>query len=493
MVFPGHRTFLGFSWQINGITKYFVYNVLPFGISTAGFIFTKLLKVPLKKWRSEGHKVVLFLDDGLGGNGSYNEALISSQFIRQDLIDFGFIIADEKCQWVPSQVIVWMGYVWNSVSGTIQVTNERICRTESLLNELITEVTDGNVILPVRKIARIIGQLISMQSAVGHLVRLRTRSLYICVQTRASWDAPVMVSSEALGELIFWKENLRSLNESSFTDELDIEKSIFCDASGAGFGGYIADLHGSEVVGSWSESESMLSSTWRELEAVYRFVHSSLDSLEGHSVLVNTDNKNVCSILQVGSKKPYLQEVALQVNSLCIENHITLTPKWIPRSENTEADFLSKSSDSDDWSVSDFVFSTVEARWGNHTFDRFACDYNTKCKLFNSRHWCPGTSGVDAFTQDWKVEINWLVPPPRLIMRCIRKVLKEKCTCTIIIPQWRSAPFWPLLFPDGVTKASYVTDVFFFQPGVLTRRGRGRNGIFDGRPLSFGLVAVRIQ
>ena len=55
MVFTSHCTFLGSSWQVDGKTKYFVFNVLPFDISTAGFIFTKLLKVPLKKWRSKGH------------------------------------------------------------------------------------------------------------------------------------------------------------------------------------------------------------------------------------------------------------------------------------------------------------------------------------------------------------------------------------------------------------------------------------------------------
>ena len=78
-----------------------------------------------------------------------------------------------------------------------------------------------------------------------------------------------MVSSKALEELIFWKENLRSLNESSFSDALVMDKSIFLDASGTGFGGYIADIPDREVVGSWSETESMLSSTWRELESVY--------------------------------------------------------------------------------------------------------------------------------------------------------------------------------------------------------------------------------
>ena len=186
-----------------------------------------------------------------------------------------------------------------------------------------------------------------------------------------------------------------------------------------------------------------------------------------------------------------MQEVALNVNSLCRQNCINLVPKWVPRAHNFEADFLSRCSDSDDWSVLNFAFSTFEARWGSHTFDRFACDYNTKCASFNSRHWCPGTSGIDAFAHSWIGENNWLVPPPRLISRCVRKVLNEECKCTIIVPHWRSAPFWPLFFPDGEKKATYVTDVFFFQPGILTKRGRGRNGIFDGRPLTFGLIAIR--
>jgi hypothetical protein len=30
-----------------------------------------------------------------------------------------------------------------------------------------------------------------------------------------------------------------------------------------------------------------------------------------------------------------------------------------------------------------------------------------------------------------------------------------------------------------------------FQPGVLTKRGFGRNGVFDERPLNFRLIAIR--
>ena len=82
----------------------------------------------------------------------------------------------------------------DSRSGKLQVTNERICRTESLLDELITKVSQGNVIFTVRKIACIVGQLISISTVIGHLKRWRTRPLNDCVQTRTSWETHLMFS-----------------------------------------------------------------------------------------------------------------------------------------------------------------------------------------------------------------------------------------------------------------------------------------------------------
>jgi len=75
MICSEHRTFLGFSWEFNGQRRYFVYNVLALGLSTAGFIFTKLLRVLVAKWRSMAIRIVVFLDDGLCRSGTYEHAL----------------------------------------------------------------------------------------------------------------------------------------------------------------------------------------------------------------------------------------------------------------------------------------------------------------------------------------------------------------------------------------------------------------------------------
>ena len=48
-MFEEHQTYLGFSWKIDNIVKLFVFTVLPFGLSTAPFAFTKVVK-PLVKY-----------------------------------------------------------------------------------------------------------------------------------------------------------------------------------------------------------------------------------------------------------------------------------------------------------------------------------------------------------------------------------------------------------------------------------------------------------
>jgi hypothetical protein len=45
---------------------------------------------------------------------------------------------------------------------------------------------------------------------------------------------------------------------------------------------------------------------------------------------------------------------------------------------------LSRKSDCDDWEIEDFIFKYLDNLWGPHSSDRFAHDYNAKCKQFFS-------------------------------------------------------------------------------------------------------------
>ena len=54
--------YLGFRWDIY---VFFVFKVLPVGLSTACYFFTKLLRPLVKFWRCHGFKVVVYLDYGI--------------------------------------------------------------------------------------------------------------------------------------------------------------------------------------------------------------------------------------------------------------------------------------------------------------------------------------------------------------------------------------------------------------------------------------------
>ena len=55
-----------------------------------------------------------------------------------------------------------------------------------------------------------------------------------------------------------------------------------------------------------------------------------------------------------------------------MKNNIELYIHWIPRSLNTQADFVSKIRDCNDWQISaEFFFQELEDLWGSHTLDCF--------------------------------------------------------------------------------------------------------------------------
>ena len=89
-----------------------------------------------------------------------------------------------------------------------------------------------------------------------------------------------------------------------------------------------------------------------------------------------------------------------------------------------------------------------------------------------------GTEAVNAIEESRVGENNWAVPPPRLILNCIRKFENEQADCTLIVPEWPSAPFWPMLFGTGGTFKSSISEVFQLPKRNTIDGGPGNNGIF---------------
>ena len=49
-IYPDHFQFLGFQWEERGVPSNYVFTVLPFGLSTACYVFTKLMRLLVRFW-----------------------------------------------------------------------------------------------------------------------------------------------------------------------------------------------------------------------------------------------------------------------------------------------------------------------------------------------------------------------------------------------------------------------------------------------------------
>ena len=111
---------LGFSWIFNGTTKYYIFTVLLFALSTEPFVFTKAVRPLAKFWRFPSTKIdCLFLDKGLGIEYKFLQGRNNSSFVRYTLTAAVLIPNSNKSIWTPCQKISWLG-------SNIDITNKII-------------------------------------------------------------------------------------------------------------------------------------------------------------------------------------------------------------------------------------------------------------------------------------------------------------------------------------------------------------------------------
>ena len=65
-IWPEHYKYLGFHWDFGDMAEYYVFTVLPYGLSTTCYLF-KLMHPLVRYWRGRGLKAIVYLDDGSEG------------------------------------------------------------------------------------------------------------------------------------------------------------------------------------------------------------------------------------------------------------------------------------------------------------------------------------------------------------------------------------------------------------------------------------------
>ena len=458
---------------------YFIFLYLPFGLSTAVHVITKLFKPLNAYFHLNNIRHTIYIDDGRGLADTKEEAEENRQFIYTALQKSGWTIETHKSdqEGQASQIKEYLGFIIDTQQMTVRLTKDK---QQELKNLMITTISNGTQKkIQAKTLAQVLGKLVSTEPALGSMPIMTARAGYAQLEettNKNGWNATLNLNEDTLAALQFFLENFKQFDNTPFrTDNntvsvlsiigqpsnfikssfiknhtrFDNEEIWASDASGFATCTYAVKGQKMYFRGKLTEQEQKLSSGHRELLAVRHTLENfhrenSKDILH---IFWLTDSENLTRFLTKGSSKRHVQRDIFRIMTICQRTSIRITPIHLLRDDPRIqiADQGSKNKDSDSWGVDFQTFNHFNSLY-NFTIDLFASDRNTKCKKFYSNFYCDNTSGVEAFIHNWDGEVAWACPPVSLIIPTIRKILRCTSEGVLLVPEWPTADFWNSIY-----------------------------------------------
>ena len=245
---PEHTRYLRFAY--NG--RAFEFLVLPFGLSTAPRVFTRIVRVIEAFLKVQGVDMHQYLDDWL--MKSQSKSLVER---HRDLTLFwvnnrlGFLVNEGKSQLNPTQAPAFLGSTLDLLNVLVFPSERRILRATRLAASLL-----ARTVQPAKTWQRFVGHLSSLHKLVPMAV-VHTRPIQLMLHdqwTQVS-DSPyvrIYPNEATLAELEWWTSQANLRVGRPFLHP-DPTMSIVTDASKEGWGGYLCDW---VVSGHWSIGSS---------------------------------------------------------------------------------------------------------------------------------------------------------------------------------------------------------------------------------------------
>lgn len=435
-IHPAHRVFL--TTEMDGELVSFC--ALPFGLSTAPRVFTKVMRPFVTAMRSRGIRVLPYIDDFLMMSQSREEAIQARQIAQDLLQQLGLTRNEEKGYWEPVQDLVHLGIGIDTVRQLFYVPPSKMQTLQGAARSLLKYAKSHCRWVSVRNLAKFVGLAMSLRLALQQ-VRTYTRALYDAMSEKASWQADVKLSKQAMLDLEFFTTIDESWNGLTIWQPTP-QAEIHTDASDYGWGAVLNKVVPAR--GFFNDEQLQVHITEKELRAVLLGLdYLSPKFQDLNHIRIVTDNQVVKSVVNKGvSRSHQLMPLVRTIQSRCRQLGLSLEATYIASERNVQADQLSRVRDPHDWTVHPDLIRRAEQRWGRRTVDRFATRDNRICQRYNSRLFDPLSLG-DAMYASWKQENNWVNPPWPLISRVIRKLREDQAEAVLLLPHWPSASWYP--------------------------------------------------
>ena len=484
----------------DGTISFYYWKVLFLGISDAVFIFTTLLKPIIVFIHSLGHKASIYIDDIMSIASSLEKALRCNEVVCDALARAGWVIKkDDKTG--PTQRLLYLGLEICSVSMKFFIPKKKM---DKIISRILSVINAPHV--RIRELASILGLILSCYKALGPVTRIMTRSCYSWVHDSLRnlnfWDCFAPFTSLCKKELVFWLENIESLNGFPFSaskSEDQYEMEIIGDASDEGlFAFSYGDTFDTLARRKFSGKEVMESSTFREILVLHE-VYCSPDvvKLSNKRIRHLTDNRAVESIFKAGSNKFRIHRLVVDIFLSCRTHGILLTVSWRSRNDPLLqiADAGSRDFDGSSFGLDFASFSVILEAFShvNLSVDAMAQFWNKKFPLYFSRRKDPASIGQNFFSQKLDPEVGYYIfPPPHDIVAVLMHFRLYRAKGVLIMPMWPSTSFFNFVFPDGKHPGAWAVSLLRFRPSSFVCDPCVRSSTFRNNP-SFDVIAIEFS
>ena len=143
-----HQKYLKFIWN----ATLYKFTCFPNGLAFCPRKFTKLMKPVFSTLRQQGHLSSPYIDDSILIGTDYEECANNVIDTVRLMDNLGFVPHPNKSVLIPTQVIVFLGFILNSVTMTVYLPPEKAKKLKSAVSHLLSSVNPT-----IREVAKVVG------------------------------------------------------------------------------------------------------------------------------------------------------------------------------------------------------------------------------------------------------------------------------------------------------------------------------------------------
>ena len=421
------QRWLMFQWE----KETYEFTCLPFGLSAAPRVFTKIIK-PVVAWmRQFGCRMITYIDDNLLVAPSKEEAQVLARLMVVLFEALWFSVNYKKSVLDPQQSMEFLGFLIDSRSMTVRLPVEKLGRICNQARSLLAQTS-----ITGRDLAQFIGRANSATLAIppAPLFYQALQGVKHATLThKRGLDSAISMTNHEREELLWWVEQAKLWNGSSLKPPSRFLKNQ-TDALKLGWG---AVCHGVRTGGPWTYEESQFHINYLELLAAFLAIQSFMKSEKHLTVYVYMYNVSALTYINKkgGVQSRPLTTLAKECWWLCMERATVLSAEHLPGCLNIIADEESRHMrDHWDWKLHPGLFQRLVETFGPIEVDLFASRLTYQVPQFFSWKPDPQSEATDAFLQRWNQFRGYVNPPWGLIARVLSEVRYQRTNLILIAP-----------------------------------------------------------